>query len=329
MDELRALKSATNGSNCSVNQQLEVRTLFEDAGFICRREPKAEIEIEPCSARLGHIFRDSFELGRLRTQRWIGEHRTRGRLLSPKMIRSLALDQPRARMRTIALAANQSEPHISAWLNESERVVKLGLGFEPIGSLCELFRPQRGKLALLAGRVTGFVVFVLRHESESGALLMRFNAAEPYARGIWFDPPTLTRLRADMTGQMTDLFTAREFAANFCGAPVDGIVELDPRHRLPLHPERLLVSRLLGDSRLHEFDEQSPNRFKSQCLKTTIEARDLTLIWWSLVTMPQRAISVIDYPEGGDKLEEIEKHFGHGGDTTSKWQAGPRQKRAM
>ncbi len=329
VDELRVLKSPTKDSDSSANQQFETKTLFERAGFICRREPSAEIEIVQIDRRLRQVSGDSFARGRLRARRWMSEERTRGRLISPKTLRTWALDHPKKQMREIGLAANQSEPTVMSWLNDSERFVKLGLGFETIGSLIEIFRPKRGKLALLAGRVTGFVMFVFRHGGETCALLVRFDAAAPYARGIWFDSRTLNRLRGGKDGQMTDLFSAREFAAKHCHAPVDGLVEFDPCDRSPIHPSILLTRRLLGESRLLQFEEWSPDNLKSPGFKSTMESRDLALIWWSLITMPRRAISVIDYPEVSDPLSLIEDHFGHGGDTTSKWQAGPRQKRAM
>jgi len=252
-----------------------------------------------------------------------------GRLFSPDLLRRLLTIEPAERMRSIRQSAAIAEPQISNWFNDSKRLVKFGLGFRALGSLCEVFRPHRGKLSLLAGRPTGFVFIVLRGQTESNALLLRYDSRQPFARGVWFDSSTLGRLNNPLPHQPLELFAAREFAAKYCAAPVDGIVELDSSGRSSFHVGLAVIRRLIGNVRFDQIDQFHEAGARPRSLRSSIAARDLGLVWWSLTTMPRNAISVIDYPNNEEAVSVVSRHLGHGSDTTSKWQAGPREKRAM
>jgi Glycosyl transferase family 2 len=308
---------------------------FERSGYIGYRESSAEVDIDTYETGRLALISKAFSRGRFDTRRWIQEQRPRGRLLSRKSLPVRLIDQPRSTFGAIRTAVANAEPQFSSWFEDSNRHIKLGLGSEALGSVFEMFRPERGKLALLAGRESGFVLITLKQGFRSGALLARFDAAKPFLRGVWFGPDTLEVITGNSSGHVCDLFAARELGAAFCGAPVDGLVEIDLTRRSRRHPTHHVVRRLLGDDRIAQLatptsraDQGKADRSASG-VKTSIAKRDFAFITWTFVRIPNRAISIIDYPAGENPRSMIVDHLGHGGDTTSNWQAGPRDKRAM
>ncbi|MFL5760386.1 MAG: glycosyltransferase family 2 protein [Thermomicrobiales bacterium] len=324
---LREFAPTLNPTSSAIEKRLTINHALEAAGFICRREQNVEIALDVSGGQLRDLVANAFNVGKFATGHWIKEQRPRGRLLTPRNLWGRIIGQPRAKLRAIRAAAAQAEPHHTGWLDESYRYVKFGLTCEAFGSLVELFRPERGKLALLFGRATGFVLIVVNHGTQSGAVLLRFDAKEPNARGVWFGSDALHRLEDGESRPLSDLFAAREFAAKHCGAPVDGLIELSLLWKRPFHPSNFVVKRVLGERRLDEF--RGSEFGEEPGLRTTIAARDFMLLAWTLFRMPSQSISIIDYPAGDNSRTQIAIHLGHGGDATSKWQAGPRPKRAM
>jgi glycosyltransferase involved in cell wall biosynthesis len=327
--ELKALNDSMNKSGGLQRSANSIGPLFEDAGYICRREPDAQVTLAAGEKRLIRVGIEQFRHGRTHTRRFIERERSRGRLFSIQALRRIAVVEPSERMGSIRMSSTNADPQLSNWFNDSKQHVKIGLGFRTLGSLFEFVRPERGKLSLLVGRPTGFVLIVLRGQYESNALFVRYDICGPYARGVWFDASTLEKLGDSMLDRPLEVFAAREFAATYCRAPVDGIVEIDARGRSPFHAGMAVIRRLIGDDQFDQIDQSPGVERRPRSLRSTVAARDLALLWWSLAIMPRRAIAVIDYPKGDDALDVIAQHLDHGGDTTSKWQAGPRQKRAM
>jgi hypothetical protein len=332
---LRDLESEAIPSDDDSQALRAMSFAFEHSGYIGYRESDAEVVLGEREAGIKGLVSEAFSRGRFDTRTWIQELRTRGQLLSRKSLRERFVDQPRSSFGAIRSSVANAELQFSTWFDETHRLIKLGIGFEVLGSAVEMFRPERGKVALLVGREAGFILVTVHRGIRTGALLARFDAAKPFLRGVWFDSETLAEVAGNSANQLCDLFAARELGAAYCGAPVDGLVEIDLTRLALRHPAHQMVRRLLGDERIAKLSastaraDQGLAANRTSGVRSSIAKRDLALIAWTFFWMPEMAKSIIDYPDCENPRSMIVDHFGHGGDTTSKWQAGPRKKRAM